>query len=350
MKSLALIRPNQLEIVEVPRPRINEYQALVKIISASICNSTDTKLLHGKFPGIGPDRYPLLLGHETVGRVLKTGRKVISFKRGDLVLGALLEKPPAKKYHLGWGGFSEYCVAGDHRALIKDGRMTPEEGLEEIYEVQRVIPGELDPDEATMMCTMREVVSGIRSFNFQPGKRLLIYGAGPVGLSFVRLSKIFGMYPVVVASFPEWKLKVAKKLGADLTINNEKRPAAETLKKMKLDSFDYIVDAVGSEKIINEAAGLIKFEGSICVYGTVGQDVIKIDKSPGPYNWNLLVHQWPTRRYEGEATRLVADYVRLGVIDFKPFITRKFPFAEYKKAFNLVAKNETLKVVLEIAG
>lgn len=350
MKSLAVIKPNQLKIVDVPKPKINDYQALVEIISASICNSTDIKLIHGTFPGMGLECYPLLLGHETVGRVVKVGKKVVSFKKGDIVVGALLEKSPSKKYRPGWGGFSEYCIAGDFFALVRDGIMTPEEGLQEIYEVQKVIPRDLEADEATMICTMREVVSGIRSFNFQPGKSVLIYGTGPVALSFVKLSKIFGMFPVAVASFPRWKLDVAKKLGADAVIDNEKQPAAEILKKMKLTSFDFVVDAVGSEKIINEALELVKSEGAICVYGTVPSAEIKLQKARAPYNWNLLIHQWPTRQYEAQAHQLIVDYARLGIIDFKPFITKKFTIAEYEKAFAMVERNEALKVVLKFKG
>ena len=75
MQSLAVAQPNHLALVEVPRPDIGPYDALVKTEAVFICNATDRKLIEGHFPGIGADQYPLLLGHENVGIVVEKGDK-----------------------------------------------------------------------------------------------------------------------------------------------------------------------------------------------------------------------------------------------------------------------------------
>ena len=86
MKTLVVEKDGSLSVKEVSRPEYNECQALVKTLSCGICNGTDAKLIHQKFKGYGPERYPLMLGHEAVGRVVEVGEKVTSYKVGDVVL------------------------------------------------------------------------------------------------------------------------------------------------------------------------------------------------------------------------------------------------------------------------
>ena len=64
---------------------------------------------------------------------------------------------------------------------------------------------------------------------------------------------------------------------------------------------DAVVDAVGGESIINSALPLIKMAGSVCAYGVIDAPNIKLEKNSGLYNFNLFVHQWPTRAYEAAA-------------------------------------------------
>ena len=108
-----------------------------------LCNSTDTKLIEGHFPGI--ENYPLLLGHETVGVVESVGARVRSFKPGDRVVGGLLLEPPDGTYASGFGGFSEYVLAGDHAAGRRGGGRGVRLGRR--YEIQRVVPPQI-PVEA----------------------------------------------------------------------------------------------------------------------------------------------------------------------------------------------------------
>ena len=84
MKGLAVHENRKLQIVELPMPEYNEYQALVKVLACGICNGTDSKIIHGTFKGV--DTYPILLGHEAVGKVVETGKHVKYLKPGDIVL------------------------------------------------------------------------------------------------------------------------------------------------------------------------------------------------------------------------------------------------------------------------
>ena len=79
MKSYVVYEDQSCKIVDdMPMPKYGEYDALVKIESCGVCNGTDTKIIHGDFKGI--DTYPVVLGHEGVGRVVEKGSKVTNFE------------------------------------------------------------------------------------------------------------------------------------------------------------------------------------------------------------------------------------------------------------------------------
>ena len=75
MKTLVVDKGGELSVRETKVPEYNECQALVKTLSCGVCNGTDLKLIQGSFKGFGEERYPLMLGHEAVGRVLKQGQR-----------------------------------------------------------------------------------------------------------------------------------------------------------------------------------------------------------------------------------------------------------------------------------
>ena len=80
--------------------------------------------------------------------------------------------------------------------------------------------------------------------------------------------------------------------------------------------------------IVNAALPLIKMGGTIGVYGVIADQTITIEKSKGPYNFNLFVHQWPTRHRESAAQRPLCEWIRQGHLKAEEFITHEFPWNE----------------------
>ena len=74
MKTLIVDKEGKLSVQEIPKPKYTENQALVKMIAGGVCNGTDTQLIHGDFKGVDSSEYPLMLGHEGVGRVVEVGK------------------------------------------------------------------------------------------------------------------------------------------------------------------------------------------------------------------------------------------------------------------------------------
>jgi threonine dehydrogenase-like Zn-dependent dehydrogenase len=348
MKTLIVDDRHELSIREIPIPKYKECQALVKTLSCGVCNGTDLKLIHGNFKNFAT--YPAALGHEGVGKVVEVGGKVKNLKAGDIVLLPFLEEKVDDVYS-GWGAYSEYAVVGDAEAYIANGMGPGTPEFSEGYFAQTVIKPEdkVDPVEASMIITFREVLSAIKRFQFQPNESVFIIGAGPVGLCFTKFSKLLGLKTVITADIDDEKTAFAKKMGADFVFNSKTVDVNSEVKKLFSQGIDYVVDAVGINSLINQAMELIKYNGKICCYGISPRLGMELDWSKAPYNWSLQFVQWPSKKEEAEAHTQVMAWINLGLLKPADFISDVFDFEHILDAFKLVEerKSSTKKIVIK---
>jgi threonine dehydrogenase-like Zn-dependent dehydrogenase len=343
MFAVAVTKPNHIEIVQIPAPTPAPYEARVKTELASLCNMTDRKLVEGTFPGV--NRYPLLLGHETVGIVDAVGERVRSFKVGDRVVGGLLLSPTDPEFGSGWGGFSEYTLAGDHQAMVADGAATPEHGWAEVFEIMRVVPPTISVEDAVMLCTWREVYGAFDDFALKAGDNILIYGGGPVGLSFVKFARLLGLGDIFIVDRWAHKREKALSMGATAAFAPDD-PALHALLSERRGSLDAVIDAVGKEEIINAALPVIKMGGSVCVYGVIDTPKVTLDKSGAPYNFNLYVHQWPTRWREYAAQEPLIAWIEAGKLSYREFLSAEFPISQIAEAYRWANETKAIKTML----
>ena len=345
MISVAVLEPGKVAVVEIPKPNPGPYDAVVRTRVALICNATDRKLVQGHFPGIGEDRYPLLLGHECAGVVESVGDKVRSFKPGDHVIGGLLLKPTDSRFSSGWGGNSEYVVATDHAAMAAEGVADEAHGWVDVFQVMRVVPEDLPFESAGLLCTWREVYAGFGDFMLKKGDDILVFGAGPVGLSFCRFAKLLGLRWVGVVEPLAQKREKAMLLGADEVFAPDSREL-ESLARRRGKALDAVVDAVGKEEIVNAGLPFLKMGGSICVYGVLDAPSFTVAKNRGPYNFTLFVHQWPTRTAESEAQEPLIEWIREGKLTHTDFITGEFPVHDINRALEATKEPAAVKTLL----
>lgn len=327
MLAVAVTQPNRIDVVEIPEPQPGPYEAKIRTEVACICNLTDRKLVEGHFPGV--ENYPLLLGHETVGIVEAVGDKVRHFNVGDRVVGGLLLNTIDPAYASGWGGFSAYTIAGDHQAMVEDGMATPQGGWFEVYEIMRTVPPDIAVEDALLLCTWREVYSAFEDFQLRAGDSVIVYGDGPVGLSFVKFARLLGLGKIYCVGKHAEKLQKAQTMGATAVYTVDNPEAG----RLAARSFDAVIDAVGSEAIINAALPLIKMGGSVCVYGVIGNPAMTVNIGAAPYNFNLLMHQWPTRSRERAAQEPLIEWIRAGKLSYREFVSVEFPIRQVADAF-----------------
>ncbi|MDR0337565.1 MAG: alcohol dehydrogenase catalytic domain-containing protein [Planctomycetaceae bacterium] len=340
MKAIVVVAPNRVEVQEIPKPEPGPYEVLAKNKVASLCNATDRKLIEGHFPGI--HQYPLVLGHEGVAVVEAVGSKVRNIKIGDQVISGLLNKFGRPDYHSGWGGFCEYVIVHDHDAMVADGVANAENGWFDSCEIQTVVDTDIPLEEAVLLCTWREVYGGIGDFNLKAGNEILIFGAGPVGLSFVKFARLLGMKWIGVVETNLSRHEKILAMGADQVFVPDDVP----LLRNKRPPLDAVIDAVGNTAIVSLALPLLKLGGSMCIYGVISEDTINVKKSLAPYNFNLFVHQWPTRFRERAAQKPLCQWIREGKLKAADFVTHRFPIEQINSALEAGKTGQVIKCLL----
>ena len=207
MKGLVVTKDNKLYLEEnLPIPETGDYEALVKNECCMICNGTDLGVIGGKVREV--TRYPAVLGHEDAGRVVKIGKKVTSFKVGDLVVRA--GQPDNDKFSSAWGGFAEYGIVKDYKAAMEDQADVKDINL---GITQQVCPEGMQAEAASMLITLKETYSALKRIGVEDKKKMVILGDGPVALAFLSCAKLMGIQEIYVLGNHRDKLETAEKMG-----------------------------------------------------------------------------------------------------------------------------------------
>jgi D-arabinose 1-dehydrogenase-like Zn-dependent alcohol dehydrogenase len=212
MKAAVLEAVNRVVVREVPEPVAGDYQALCEIAYGSVCAGTDNHLVKGSKPFSDWFTMPAILGHESIGRVVKLGPKVRHLRVGDLV--TRVGTPPVGDFNVAWGGFAELGIATDWKALREDGASEAQIGP---YLVQQVLPSGSDPRAATLFITWRETWSFLTRLGLRPGQRLGIVGSGGNAFSFAAHARNLGCQVTILGNPGRSDLATASALISSIT-------------------------------------------------------------------------------------------------------------------------------------
>lgn len=211
MKAVQIVKPNQLEVIEVPMPELTEKDnVLVKMTAAGICGS-DVGIYHGTNAAA---TYPRIIGHEMVGVVSKVGENVTHLKAGDRVIvnqvtscghcypcsknrGNVCDNLKVRGVHID-GGYQEYIAVPENDCYI--------------------LPESLSDEDAVMIEPTTIAIQSCTRAELEKEDMLLIYGAGALGSSILKIAHTICDH-IIVADIMDDKLAEAKQNGASYTIN-----------------------------------------------------------------------------------------------------------------------------------
>lgn len=337
MKTLVVDGNAGISLMEIPLPRYTSRQALVRTVSCGICG-TDLKLLEQSFKGFPEETYPLMLGHEGVGCVVAVGSDVTSFKIGDRVLLPFTDSDPERYSGLqsAWGAFSEYGVVNDAAAY-------PAGEAPEVAYAQQIVPPDIDPVDAAVIVTFREILSNIKYFGIQPEDPVVVFGSGPVALIFVKCMNLLGIRKVAVVVRSTFKKELMHGQGAAYVLNSTECNVASEVRKLFPGGVPYVLDAVGSPAVVNQAMELLSDRGEILCYGVPSVEHMQIDWSRAPYNWKLNFQQMPSKQEEGEQYGRVLNWIREGKISLRDYISDYFDFSDILTAFQRLKDHKISK-------
>jgi 2-desacetyl-2-hydroxyethyl bacteriochlorophyllide A dehydrogenase len=347
MKAAVVHGPDQLGVETVPEPRIGDYEALTQVITCGVCTGTDSHILSGAFPYMQP--YPFILGHESIGRVIEVGSKVRSFKPGDLVLRPVAVRPGEKLGDFGsvFGGYTELGIVADAQAISEDTPRGQMPRLPPFADAQQVVPPSFDPIDAGMLITFKETLSWMHKLGPLPGRDVLIFGTGPVGLCFTRIAKYLGARTVIAVGRREARLDLARQLGADAAVDTRRQDVLDATREITGGrGVDYVVEGIGDTSLFALGAKLVAPGGQVALYGAPAELNMTINWAGTAPDWKLsFIHP-----RESDVHTLALDLVRLGFIDLRSFVSHVLPLERIGEAFQLIAAKQALKPVIQITS
>lgn len=260
MRAAVVVEPGKLEIWDIEKPVVGEYDAMVEILYGATCIATDKNFIYGRH--LRPVQYPMLLGHESVGRVIELGCKVKNFAVGDLVTDVGCPATPDGSISSRAGGFAEYGIVKDVCEMKRAG--LAREAWEK-HRANRVIPSWFSPAEATLITPYRETLSYSRRIGVKQGSRVLVLGSGCAGLCFAAHAVNEGAELVAMIGTPAREAD-AKKLGVSTFCSYKEENPYKAL-EASCGLFDVIIDAVGAKGGLSSALHVLRPYGVCGVYG-----------------------------------------------------------------------------------
>ncbi|HZX73166.1 MAG TPA: NAD(P)-dependent alcohol dehydrogenase, partial [Cyclobacteriaceae bacterium] len=241
-----------------------EQDVQIDVLYCGVCHSDLHQIKNEWFPGI----FPMVPGHEIIGRVSNVGKGVTKYKKGDLVgVGCLVDS--CRTCDECKHGLEQYCANGSsptYNGVEQDKKTPTYGGYSNTVVVHQdfvlKVSEKLDPAAAApLLCAGITTYSPLRHWKVGKGHKLAVVGLGGLGHMGVKFGVAFGAEVTVLSTSPD-KEKDAKALGAHKFIVT-KDP--EKFKSVA-GYFDFILDTVSAKHPINEYLGLLKTDGvMICV-------------------------------------------------------------------------------------
>jgi len=271
MKAAVIEKPERLVIKQVPVPEINDDEVLIKMKYTGICG-TDWSIFTGKYSA---DRLPLIPGHEFSGNVAKVGKNAEGISEGDPVTADINMSC----------GHCFYCRRGQklmcreftQLGIHKDGSYA--EYVKAPWEQVHVLPESLDMMTGAFIEPVSCVIHSAKAMKVEIGSSIAIIGSG-LGVLHAAVARHRGAAPVIVIGRNDIKLKIAKEMGADFTINIKKEDPVETVRELTEGrGADYVVEAVGTPQTYEQAFEMVRPGGTVAAFGITGVDDIVRVKS-----------------------------------------------------------------------
>ncbi|MBQ6346769.1 MAG: alcohol dehydrogenase catalytic domain-containing protein [Clostridia bacterium] len=323
MKGIQIVKPEQLRVIEMDVPVLNETNnVLVKIKAAGICGS-DVGIYHGTNAAA---TYPRVIGHEMVGEVVQTTATAKKVKVGDRVIidqvtscghcwacrhdrPNVCQQLKVRGVHID-GGYREYMAVPDTDCYL--------------------LPDSLRYEDAVLIEPTTIALQACSRAQITPDDEVLILGVGALGTRMLSIARLSGA-KIIVADVVEERLQEALQNGAAHAVNLTKENLDERLK-------EYTTDAYGPTLSIDCACTKDSLGTLIRVSGNAGR-IITMGFSVAPTevtNFGITSKELDIRgsRLQNKKFQSAIDLIREGKIDLDHKISHTFHFLEAQKAFD----------------
>ena len=336
-------------LMEFPVPEAEPGAVVVRITMANVCGS-DLHVWRGTYDVSRGHSEPfcLSIGHEMTGVVHELGEGVSSDSAGDpLEVGDRIV-------------FQYFVGCGECRSCRRDTTPRCPEGLRYRYPPDQYphftaaygqyyylrpgqavfkVPGNV-PDELAgpANCALAQVIDGLERGNAGPGDRLVIQGAGGLGLNAIAVARERGVSQVIVIDGVQSRLELALDFGADQVIDLDEYPSAEdrvrrVFELTEGDGADLVMELVGSAEVLPEAIEMLAHGGTLLEIGNINQGrTVNIDPSPLVHGGKTIMGMmWYRPESLRSALQLLSESATK--YPFDRILSHSYPLTEIDQAF-----------------
>ena len=327
MKALVIEAEDKFTYKDVPVPEIRDDEVLVKVRACGICGSDIPRVMNK-----GVHFYPIIVGHEFAGDVVKVGSGVKTASVGQRVTAAPLIPcgtcPECQK------GNPAMCTHYSFIGSRQDGAMAEYVAVP----ARNLVPiaDSVSYEQGAAIEPITVALHGIeRAGVMESGKSALVYGCGTIGMLTIQCLKAKGIERVYAIDIDEHKLEIAKKLGAYKVINSGKVDVAEYFNEH--GKVDFAFETAGVNFLQAQIIELVNKRGKVVYIGTAHGDV----KLPAKSFEQILRSEifvtgsWMSYSapFPGSEWTAAAEYLAAGKIKTEELITHRFKLSDGIKAF-----------------
>ncbi|MBQ4847416.1 L-threonine 3-dehydrogenase [Pseudoalteromonas sp. MMG013] len=338
MKALSKLKAEPgIWMTDAPKPEVGHNDLLIKIRKTAICG-TDVHIYKWDEWAQNTIPTPMVVGHEYVGEVVEMGQEVRGFQVGDRVSG---------EGHITCG-HCRNCRAGRvHLCRNTTGVGVNREGSFAEYLVIPAfnafkIPDNISDELAAIFDPFGNAVHTALSFDLV-GEDVLITGAGPIGIMAAAVAKHVGARHVVITDVNEYRLELARKMGATRAVNVATEKLEDVMSELGMtEGFDIGLEMSGVPIAFNSMLNNMNHGGKIAMLGIPPSDMA--------VDWNQVIFKGLVikgiyGREMFETWYKMASLIQSG-LDLNPIITHQFHIDEFQTGFDTMISGQSGKVIL----
>jgi threonine 3-dehydrogenase len=327
-----------IELQNIPKPVVGPNDVLIRVKRSAICG-TDVHIYNWDAWAQKTIPVPMAVGHEYCGEVVEVGSEVSGFSPGDRVSG---------EGHITCG-YCRNCRAG-RRHLCRNtvGVGVNRPGCFAEFLVIPAfnafkLPAAIDDEIASILDPLGNAVHTALAFDVV-GEDVLITGAGPIGIMAAAIARFIGARNVVITDVNDYRLELARKMGATLALNVTRDSLDDAMKQLGMqEGFDVGLEMSGNASALREMLRTLHHGGSVAMLGIPSTEVA--------IDWNNVVFKGLTikgiyGRQMFETWYKMAALLQSG-LDVRPVITHRFPYTQYQEAFDIMRRGQSGKVVMD---
>lgn len=341
MRAVVLKSIEQFEMQDRERPTPTDDEILVSVQDVGICGSDIHYYNHGRI-GDYVVEDPLILGHESAGKVVEVGTTVDGLEPGDRV--ALEPGVPCRR--------CSHCKQGDYHLCESVTFMAtpPHDGAFTDYvawpaDFAYKLPDEVSTREGALCEPLSVGIHACRRGDVSTGDSVLITGAGPIGLLTMEAARAAGATDIIITDVVESKLSFASDRGADQTIDVTEENLETTVDKHTDGAgVDVVVEASGAKPSIKSTLDAVRRGGTIVFVGLASEAEVPLDVLEIIDN-ELDIHG--SFRYKNTyqaAVDLLAD----GAVDVEGIIDFESPLEDLDEAFRRSMEPDVVKGMISV--